>query len=104
VLCFPYFADISFISKHIVLGELHPYNIISYIEDSLFNFFPTPPYKIGTAKGRRLLIATHLDQSDRLAYQPQDLGFWLAFHQASSILYKNAQPETYILLSQTNML
>ncbi len=36
-------------------------------------FFPTPPtkLKLGLQKGRRLLIATHLDQSNYLANQKQ---------------------------------
>jgi hypothetical protein len=37
----------------------------------------------GTIKGRRLLIATHLDQSNHLANQQQVLGFAMPFASLS---------------------
>jgi hypothetical protein len=54
-------------------------------------FFPNLTHKteIGTRKGGRLLIATHLDQSNHLANQQQVLGFALPF-ASLNIPCKNA--------------
>ncbi len=56
------------------------------------NFFPTPPIKVklGVLVDGRLLIATHLDQSNYLANQKQrtvnkyDLTLFITLFQASS--------------------
>ncbi len=70
---------------------------------SISNFFPTPPIKLklGLQIGGRLLIATHLDQSNFLANQQQVIGFAVPV-TSPSILCKNARPKT-ILMSQTSM-
>jgi hypothetical protein len=72
--------------------------------------FSNSPHKTetGIAKGGRLLIAIHLDQSNFLANQQQVLGFDVSF-TSLSILVKNAGPKLFcwaktILLSQTSML
>jgi hypothetical protein len=59
--------------------------------------FPNPTHKteIGTAKGGRLLLATHLDQSNHLANQQQVLGFALPFASLSILLCKNAGPNPF---------
>jgi hypothetical protein len=54
-----------------------------------------------TAKGRKLLIATHLDQSNYLVNQQQVLGFVVPLANLTTILV-NAGLKT-ILLSQTGM-
>jgi hypothetical protein len=66
-------------------------------------FFPTPPIKLqlGLQIGGRLLIATHLDQSNYLANQQQVLGFAMPFTTLSTVY--NCWAKT-ILLSQTSML
>jgi hypothetical protein len=64
-------------------------------------FFPTSPTKTGTAKDRRLLIATHLKQSNKLANQQQVSGFAGPF-ASLSILKKKCWAKT-ILLSQTSI-
>jgi hypothetical protein len=66
-------------------------------------FFPTPPIKLklGLQIGGRLLIATHLDQSNFLANQQQVIGFAVPVN-SPSILCKNARLKT-ILMSQTSM-
>jgi hypothetical protein len=52
----------------------------------------------GTAKGGRLLIATHTDQSNHLANQQQVLGFAVPF-ASFSILCKDhsAEPNRHVL-------
>jgi hypothetical protein len=50
--------------------------------------------EIGTRKGGRLLIATHLDQSNHLANQQQVLGFAMPF-ASLNILCKNAGPKLF---------
>jgi len=47
--------------------------MVSHIQVLVTNFFPTPPIKLklGLQGGRRLLIATHLDQSNYLANEKQ---------------------------------
>jgi hypothetical protein len=57
-------------------------------------FFPTSPTKTGTAKDRKLLIATHLNQSNNLADQQQVSGFAGPF-ASLSILKKNAGPKLF---------
>jgi hypothetical protein len=56
-------------------------NDISYIQDQLFTFLPTSPIKLKLRlqKGKRLIIATHLDQSNCLVnwQQQQVLRFAL---------------------------
>jgi hypothetical protein len=48
----------------------------------------------GTAKGQRILTATHLDQSNHLANQRQVLGFALPF-ASLSIMCKNVGPKLF---------
>jgi hypothetical protein len=50
-------------------------------------FFPAPPIKLklGLQIGGRLLIATHLDQSNYLANQQQVLGFAMPFTTLSTV-------------------
>jgi hypothetical protein len=48
----------------------------------------------GTTKGKRILTATHLDQSNHLANQQQVLGFALPF-ASLSIMCKNAGPKLF---------
>jgi hypothetical protein len=59
-------------------------------------FFPTPPIKLklGLQMGGRLLIATHLDQSNYLANQQQVLGFAMPF-TSLSIMCKIAGPKPF---------
>ncbi len=59
-------------------------------------FFPTPPIKLklGLQIGGRLLIATHLDQSNYLANQQQVLGFAMPFTTRSTE-YKIAGPKPF---------
>jgi len=45
--------------------------------------------KLGTAKGRRLLIATKLDQPNHLANQQQVLGYVVAPFACLTVMYKN---------------
>jgi hypothetical protein len=42
-----------------------------HIQVLVTNFFPTPPIKLGLQIGERLLIQTHLDQSNYLPHQKQ---------------------------------
>ncbi len=69
-----------------------PWENISHIQVLLTYFFPTPPIslKMGVQIGGRLLIATHLDQSNYLANQKQgavnkyDLTVFIKLSQGSS--------------------
>jgi hypothetical protein len=65
--------------------------------------FPNLTHKTetGTAKGGRLLIATHLEQSNHLANQQQVLGFAVPFASLSPIVQKCWVKKN--LLSQTSM-
>jgi hypothetical protein len=51
--------------------SMWPYQNISHIQVLVFSFFPTPPIKLklGLQMSGRLLIATHLDQSNYLPNQ-----------------------------------
>jgi len=51
-------------------------------------------------KGKRILVATHLDQSNRVTNEQQVLGFVVHF-ASLSILYKNVGPKPF-LISQTS--
>jgi hypothetical protein len=63
-----------------------------HIQVLVTNFFPTPPikWKLGLQVGGRLLLATHLDQSNYLANQKQgavnkyDLTVFIRLFQSSS--------------------
>jgi hypothetical protein len=65
--------------KSVVLEHLHqcsvcdPAKIISHIQVLVTSFFPTPPIKLKLwlEVGGRLVIATHLDQSNYLGNQKQ---------------------------------
>jgi hypothetical protein len=45
-------------------------------------------------KGERILVATHLDQSNHIANEQQMLGFVVHF-ASLSILYKNVGPKPF---------
>jgi hypothetical protein len=63
----------------------------------VFSFsFSTPPIKLKLVLviNARLLITTHLDQSNYLANQQQMLGFVVPF-TSLSILCKNAEPRPF---------
>ncbi len=67
--------------------------LTSKISD-LFCSNSTYKTETGIAKGGRLLIKTHLDQSDHLANQQPLLGFALPF-ASLSIMCKNAGPKPF---------
>jgi hypothetical protein len=60
------------------------------------SYFPivTHTSETGTAKGSRLLIATHLNQSNHLANLQEVLGFAVPFASLST-LCKNAEPKPF---------
>jgi len=60
----------------------------------VFIFSERQKIETGTAKGGRILTATHLDQSNHLANQQQVLGFALPF-ASLSIMCKNAGPKLF---------
>jgi len=66
------------------LQEYFSQSKISYL------LFPNLTHKteIGTRKGGRLLIATHLGQSNHLANQQQVLGFAMPFSQLQHPMQK----------------
>jgi hypothetical protein len=74
---------------------------ISYIQDKLFAFSQPciQKLKTGTAKGERLWMATHLDQSNHLANRQQVLGYAVHF---ASLSCEKGWAKT-ILLNQTGM-
>ncbi len=84
-----------------VLEQLHPCslcgtasNFLTYKISYLLFLNLDHQTKMKTAKGERILIATHTDQSNILANQQQVLGF--AMHFASlRILSKNAGPKPF---------
>jgi hypothetical protein len=53
------------------------------------------PTAIETAKGERLLITTHINQSNNLANQEQVLGFVVPFASLSSIMCKIVGPSPF---------
>jgi hypothetical protein len=64
--------------------------------------FPNLTHKIetGTAKGRRLLIATHLDQPNHLANQQQVLGYVVPF-ACLTVMYKNTGHKAFCCAKPT---
>jgi len=62
--------------------SMWPCKNISHIQVLVTNFFPTPPIKLklGLQVGGRLLITTHLDQSNYLANQKLGAVNYLAYH------------------------
>jgi hypothetical protein len=83
--------SISSSAQCITLQKYFSHPSFSYLP-----FFPSPPIKLkpGLQKGGRLVIATHLDQSNYLANQEQVLGFAVPFTSLSK-LCKNAGPKPF---------
>jgi hypothetical protein len=84
-----------------VLEQLHPCSLcgiasifLTYKISYLLFLNLNHQTKMKTAKGERLLIATHLDQSNNLANQQQVLGFAMPF-ASLRILSKNAGPKPF---------
>ncbi len=84
-----------------VLEQLHPFSLcgiasifLTYKISYLLFLNLNHQTKMKTAKGERLLIATHLDQSNNLANQQQVLGFAMPF-ASLRILSKNAGPKPF---------
>jgi len=71
---------------------------VSHVQLLVANFFPTPPIKLklGLQVSGRLLIATHLDESDYLANQKQwfdcvyetDPGLWKLRALEAEVIFK----------------
>ncbi len=93
---------INYLSRLITqIEHLYPCSVVglaivlltSKISD-IFCSNSTYKTEIGITKGKRLLITTHLDQSNHLANQQPLLGFALPF-ASLSIMCKNAGPKPF---------
>jgi hypothetical protein len=89
-----YFPIVTHTSETGMLN-MWPCNSISHIQD-IVTYFPIVAHtsETGTAKGGRLLIATHLNQSNHLANLQEVLGFAVPFASLTT-LCKNAGPKPF---------
>ncbi len=82
--------------------SMWPCKNISHIQVLVTNFFPTPPIKLklGLQVGGRLLITTHLDQTNYLANQKRGAVNYLAYHSSLTPIKFLREPAEKINLEQ----